>query len=214
MIRPARPTLAEVPLADLSFIERKTAKETKTLDLEVHKKAGDLSAVKVGDKISFCYDPNLELVIKIGGEGEPDKASGTDAEEAIAKALKELQGEWLMTAGEENGQQFERADVKRQNRRLLIKGKTLTMERLKGSVAKWTGKFTINPETNDFDWVGTNSQGAENKWVGIYEVDGDTLKLCFRFNIDGQAKRPTKFSSGDFEKPNATAFYTFKRDDD
>jgi hypothetical protein len=32
-------------------IARKTAKGEKTLDLEVNKKAGDLSAVKVGDKI-------------------------------------------------------------------------------------------------------------------------------------------------------------------
>lgn len=34
-------------------IERKTAKGTKTLELEVNKKAGDLSAVNVGDKISL-----------------------------------------------------------------------------------------------------------------------------------------------------------------
>lgn len=141
-------------------------------------------------------------------------ASQTELGDTAAEVLKELQGEWLMVSGEENGQQFERADVKRQNRRLLIKGKTLTMERLKGNVAKWTGRFTIDPETKAFDWVGTNSQDAETKWIGIYSVDGDTLKLCFRFNIDGQAKRPSSFSSGDFEKPNATAFYTFKRDND
>ena len=49
-------------------IERKTAKGTKTLELEVNKKAGDLSALKVGDRISFSYDPDLELVTKIGGE--------------------------------------------------------------------------------------------------------------------------------------------------
>lgn len=52
-------------------IERKTAKGTKTLDLEVNKKAGDLSAVKVGDKISFSYDPDLELITKIGEEKDP-----------------------------------------------------------------------------------------------------------------------------------------------
>lgn len=49
-------------------VVRKTAKGEKTLELEVNKKAGDLSALKVGDEISFSYDPDLELVTKIGGE--------------------------------------------------------------------------------------------------------------------------------------------------
>ncbi len=47
-------------------VERKTPKGTKTLDLEVNKRAGDLSSVKVGDRLTFSYDPDLELVTKIG----------------------------------------------------------------------------------------------------------------------------------------------------
>ena len=34
-------------------VERKTPKGNKTLELEVNKKAGDLSSVKVGDRITF-----------------------------------------------------------------------------------------------------------------------------------------------------------------
>ena len=59
-------------------IERKTAKGTKTLDLEVTKKAGDLGTVKAGDKISFSYDPDLEVVTKFGGAkgaGDPGALS-------------------------------------------------------------------------------------------------------------------------------------------
>ncbi len=48
-------------------VERKTPKGTKTLELEVNKKAGDLSSLKVGDRITFSYDPDLELVTKLGG---------------------------------------------------------------------------------------------------------------------------------------------------
>lgn len=55
-------------------IERKTPKGTKTLELEVTKKAGDLSSVKAGDTISFSYDPDLELVTKLGG-GDAGEAS-------------------------------------------------------------------------------------------------------------------------------------------
>jgi len=60
-------------------IERKTPKGTKTLELEVTKKAGDLGSVKAGDKISFSYDPDLEVVTKFGGGTEKSgKSSDTE----------------------------------------------------------------------------------------------------------------------------------------
>ena len=52
-------------------IERKTPTGTKTLELEVTKKAGDIASLNPGDEISFNYDPNLELVTRIGdGNGK------------------------------------------------------------------------------------------------------------------------------------------------
>jgi len=56
-------------------IERKTPKGTKTLELEVTKKAGDLGTVKAGDKISFSYDPDLEVVTKFSGGKGAETAS-------------------------------------------------------------------------------------------------------------------------------------------
>jgi hypothetical protein len=50
-------------------VVRKTAKGEKTLELEVAKKAGDLSEVEEGDSVSFSYDPDLELITKIAEEG-------------------------------------------------------------------------------------------------------------------------------------------------
>lgn len=56
-------------------IERKTPKGTKTLELEVTKKAGDLSSVKAGDSISFTYDPDLEIILKFAtGSGSTNAA--------------------------------------------------------------------------------------------------------------------------------------------
>ncbi len=49
-------------------VVRKTAKGEKTLDLEVAKKAGDLSEVEEGDSVAFSYDPDLELITKIAEE--------------------------------------------------------------------------------------------------------------------------------------------------
>jgi hypothetical protein len=59
-------------------VERKTPKGTKTLELEVNKKAGDLSSVKVGDRITLSYDPDLELVTKFGGRASGESETETE----------------------------------------------------------------------------------------------------------------------------------------
>ena len=70
-------------------IERKTPNGTKTLELEVTKKAGDLCTVKVGDTISLSYDPDLEVVTKLGAGQQAQQAHGTTAG---VIALQELDG--------------------------------------------------------------------------------------------------------------------------
>ncbi len=51
-------------------VVHKTAKGEKVLDLEVAKKAGDLSEVEEGDSVAFSYDPDLELITKIAEQGQ------------------------------------------------------------------------------------------------------------------------------------------------
>jgi hypothetical protein len=78
-------------------VERKTAKGTKTLELQVTKKAGDLSSVRAGDSISFTYDPDLEVVTKIASEEKGNgkaTAAGDDASarpflDTMLKAIEE-----------------------------------------------------------------------------------------------------------------------------
>ena len=70
-------------------IERTTPKGTKTLELEVTKKAGDLGTVEVGDTISLSYDPDLEVVTKLAPGQQAQQAHGPTAE---VNALQELDG--------------------------------------------------------------------------------------------------------------------------
>lgn len=61
-------------------ILRKTPKGEKVLELEVAKKAGDLSEVDEGDSVSFSYDPDLELITKIAEQGQqPEKVASQKA---------------------------------------------------------------------------------------------------------------------------------------
>jgi len=50
------------------------------------------------------------------------------------------------------------------------------------------------------------------EWVGIFDLDGDTLRLCFRYKSNDQLVRPTAFET-DKSELNVSVFHTFKRVD-
>lgn len=127
-----------------------------------------------------------------------------------SKATNTLQGEWVCIAGEENGKPQEQSTVKQERRRLTIKTNSLKIERVGAS---WDGKFEIDPSNGQFDWIGKGPGGSLTEWIGVYDLDGDTLKLCFVWQKEGRAKRPTEFKTLPPAEPGmAHAFYTFKRE--
>ena len=71
------------------------------------------------------------------------------------------------------------------------------MERVKnGKFGAHEGQFTLDPEKHFFDM----QEPGGLTYVGIYELKGDTLKLCYRLHMKGNAPnpRPTEFKmSGD-----------------
>lgn len=178
-------------------IVRKTPKGQKVLDLEVAKNAGDIDSLKVGDKISFAYNPDAEIVTKI------EKGLSKEA----ASDVKALQGEWKNTYTEEGGKRLEPADLRRINRTLLIKGDSLRMERvLNDKFGFHEGEFRIDPDKRLFDL----EEPSGLIWVGIYELRGDKLKLCYRVFKKGTPpkERPAEFSGiGE----NAPLNYEYKR---
>lgn len=95
------------PDARTITIERKTAKGTKTLELEVNKKAGDLSSFKAGDEIEFSYDPDLELVTKIGGGRERTEEVAAAVDDTVARPFLDK----MLTALEENDYESFVADM-------------------------------------------------------------------------------------------------------
>jgi uncharacterized protein (TIGR03067 family) len=44
------------------------------------------------------------------------------------------------------------------------------------------GQFHLNPQANpkEFDWEGTGTKGNHHKWVGIYDLEGNRFRLCYR----------------------------------
>jgi uncharacterized protein (TIGR03067 family) len=178
-------------------ITRKTPKGEKVLELEVAKNAGDISGFKEGDKISFAYNPDAEIVTKI------EKGLSEDA----AADLKAMEGEWKNVFTEEGGKKLEPGEVRRINRTLFIKGDVLRMERvLNDKFGFHEGRFRLDPEKHFFDL----EEPGGLTWTGIYELKGDSLKLCYRVFKKGTPpkERPTEFN-GVGEK--APLNYEYKR---
>jgi hypothetical protein len=79
-------------------VVRKTPKGEKVLDLEVAKKAGDLSKVKAGESIRLTYDPDVEVVtgFSISG-GVTGTGNATEKkEDAISMIPKEGLKGWRL----------------------------------------------------------------------------------------------------------------------
>jgi uncharacterized protein (TIGR03067 family) len=120
-------------------------------------------------------------------------------EKAAQDELKKLEGSWAYTATEFNGKKL--ADGVVTIATLTIKGNTYKIEAL-GNVTD-EGTFTFDPtkKPKTLDKVSTRLKNF--KMVAIYEVDGDTLRIC-----ENASERPKKFSSMD---PAFTSLHTLKR---
>ncbi len=143
---------------------------------------------------------------------QADKGAPAGVDEATTLDLKTMQGKWLCEASEESGKVIDKKVVKGQDQRLSIRGGNFMMTRLYAEkIGAYSGKFEIDATTGHFDFVGKGPTGKPVKWVGIYELDRDNLKLCFRYQVEGKVTRPTTFKSDDGQ-PNVCVFHTYKRE--
>ena len=188
-------------------IGKKTLDVAKKCQITIDGAEAKLTDLQPNQKVVVEYDDELEVAKSIA-VGSP----GHDGD-AVAKVLKEVQGEWLAVEGEVGASgKVEKSQMRRENRRITIKGNSWSAERVIGNNAgTYKGKFEIDPKTKAFDWIGKGPGGNAVEWVGIYELSGDTLKVCYRYNNDGTAKRPKEFTTADSKSPNITVFYTLKR---
>jgi uncharacterized protein (TIGR03067 family) len=110
--------------------------------------------------------------------------------EAVKKDLAQLQGEWSMVSGSADGQPMPDQMLKQMKR--VCKGDEITATM--GAQLFFKARITIDPSkkprTIDYDMIEGFTKGK--KQLGIYEVEGDTLRSCFG---KPGAERPTDFTS-------------------
>lgn len=112
------------------------------------------------------------------------------AQDAAKKEMSQLEGEWSMVSGEANGQPMPR-DLVKNGKRIAKDGETTI---LINEQVYFKAKFTIDPSKKPKAIEYTMTQGPTKgkTHLGIYELDGDTVKFCFA--APGK-ERPTDFTA-------------------
>ena len=132
----------------------------------------------------------IRIALLIGLAAATVSPACADDNEAVKKDLAQLQGQWAMVSGSADGQPMPSEMVPQMKR--TCKGDELSVT-MAGQVfmkAKITLDPSKKPKTIDYKMIGGFTEGKTQ--LGIYELEGDTLKSCFG---KPGAERPTDFTS-------------------
>jgi uncharacterized protein (TIGR03067 family) len=109
---------------------------------------------------------------------------------AVKKDMAQLEGEWSMVSGERDGQELPDEILKGAKRVSKAGETTVTIDGQPFMQAKYTVDPGKKPKTIDYTLTGGPNTGKNQ--LGIYELDGETVKFCF--SAPGEP-RPTEFKT-------------------
>ncbi len=149
-----------------------------------------------GDWLKICvFDPSdkapekfttqggtgrvLYVLERVGAKKE-DKPKGAEGPQ-VKTDLEALQGQWTLVSGELFGQQM--ADLALKQFKMIVKANAIELTE-EGQPGKGTFKLEPNKSPKQIDLTLTfdetpNSIGGKWDYCGIYELNGDTLKLSY-----------------------------------
>ncbi len=130
------------------------------------------------------------LLCTVGFAAAGGSGTLTDDRADLEKELKKFQGTWTFESSEAGGQQMPAGELKELV--LIFEGVKHIVK--KGNEVIQVGTQKIHPSQSPKAIDVTLTEGVSKGAVllGIYEINGDTLKVCF--DIEGK-KRPTEFKS-------------------
>jgi uncharacterized protein (TIGR03067 family) len=108
---------------------------------------------------------------------------------ADAKDGDAIQGAWLPATAEFGGKMF--PDEVRNSIKLVIKDGTYTVT-TGPNVDKGTIKLNPSAKPKALDIAGTDGPNKGKTILAVYELDGDTLRICYDLSGKG---RPTEFKT-------------------
>ena len=98
-------------------------------------------------------------------------------QDTAKKEMARLEGAWSMVSGTADGQSLPEPSVKGGKRVARDGVTTITL----GGTVFFKAKFTIDParKPKAIDYTMTEGPTKGQTHLGIYELDGDTVKFCF-----------------------------------
>lgn len=131
------------------------------------------------------------------------RAAGAATDDAGKKEMEKFQGTWKIVSLELNGMKLPEENYK--NARLTVTGDKFAFKDVSAGYAG-TMKWDLTKKPKTIDLVFTEGPEKGNTAFGIYEIEGDTYKVCL--GLTGKS-RPTEFVS----KPGSGhALEVFKRE--
>jgi uncharacterized protein (TIGR03067 family) len=112
------------------------------------------------------------------------------AQDAVKKEMAQLEGAWSMLSGEANGVAMPKELVATGKRTAKDEETTILI----GGQVYFRAKFRIDPSKTPkaIDYTMTEGPTKGKIHLGIYELEGDTVKFCF---AAPGTDRPTEFTA-------------------
>jgi uncharacterized protein (TIGR03067 family) len=127
------------------------------------------------------------VVASLAAGGIVQGRAGKDAGEDV---LKKIQGTWKFVSQEVEGKPRTKEELAKQT--ITFAGDKWTVRRDGKVIQAGTHKFDPDKKPAQVDAAVTEGEGKGFTMLGIYELKGDALKVCF----DPKGKeRPTDFTS-------------------
>jgi uncharacterized protein (TIGR03067 family) len=108
----------------------------------------------------------------------------------IEKELKKFQGTWTFESVETGAKEWPAAELK--GFTVTIEGDNYTVKKGDEVIQAATQKFLLSKSPKTLDFTVAEGPNKVAIMLGIYEISGDTLKVCF--DPEGK-KRPTQFKA-------------------
>ncbi len=114
-------------------------------------------------------------------------------DDALKKEVEKFQGSWTAIAIEENGEALPAEQIKRAQEKITFTGDKYVQTAGGKIVEAGTQKLdpTKKPKTMDISVTDGDEKGKTQ--LAIYEIEGETLKICA--GRHGSTERPKEFST-------------------
>ncbi len=175
--------------------------ELKVGTHELIVKRGEEVIRKFTFTVSRDAGPRIELRDESPPKKEPPQSDPKSRDD-----LARWQGTWRCVAEHSRGKRLTEDELKQRGTLMRIEGNRREVERtLDGRFSRYGGTFQLNPAKmpKEFDYDDDQGQGPRNHHRGVYEFDGERLRLIYRH---AQGSVPQRAGWKDIGQPGVVWF--------